>query len=170
MTQGPAQAHGTEAERSAASYVSDGMPPLDQFADAVPCVVTLPLYPFDELSYWLTGPGAQSRALAPAPGTVAAGVGANRQPLPTACGQDGALTPADTLRACVNAVAIALGYDDVQPEDSFIGLGGSSLAALQVQSRLLGEHGLEVSMEQILAADDLHALAELIDAANAPSE
>jgi len=124
-----------DATSRAELYVFDGRPPLEQFGDSRPCVVGLPLYPFDEVSYWLAEGGPQ-----PADGQ-----------------------PHDVLRACIEAVAVTLGYDDIEPEDSFIGRGGSSLAALQVQSRLLKEHGLEVGMEEILAADDLRALAGLID-------
>jgi acyl transferase domain-containing protein len=147
-------------------YASDGRPPLEQFGDTGPCVVGLPLYPFDELPYWLAVP------VAPAPPAPAmARQVAGRLPQP----DDGRPEPGngrapDVLRACIEAVATTLGYDDIEPEDSFIGRGGSSLAALAVQSTLLKEHGFEVGMEEILAADDLRALAALIDVAHTPRE
>jgi acyl transferase domain-containing protein len=110
----------------ATAYVEGGqMRWAEQLAGARPSVVTLPCYPFDELSYWVT------EADGPEPRVRAAGqVGGSPSPV-----------QGEALLDCLAAAGTALGYDDVQPDDSFIGRGGSSLAALQVQAALRKSYG-----------------------------
>lgn len=99
-------------------------------------VVSLPGYPFARDSHWLTGVEEQ-------PDRSTRGLG--------------------TLEACLAVTVLVLGCPDLSQEDNFIVLGGSSLAALQIQTLLLRDHGWDVGMEEILGADDLGALATLIE-------
>ncbi|MDK0517987.1 type I polyketide synthase [Streptomyces sp. ML-6] len=107
-----------------------------------PVLVGLPLYPFDEDSFWFGAP-----------------VG---RPLPSG--------PADdTLTALLAVVGRALGYEDVTAADSFIGLGGTSLSAMQIQTELLREHAWKVDVADLLGAEDFTELAAVVDAAAAPA-
>ncbi|WUH88880.1 phosphopantetheine-binding protein [Streptomyces sp. NBC_00433] len=106
-----------------------------------PRLVDLPLYPFDEQSFWL-GDGHPGP---PRPG-------------------------GDTLTELLALVGHALGYQDVAAADSFIGLGGSSLSALQIQAELLRERDWHVDVADLLGAEDFAALAALIDAAPTAAE
>ncbi|NUT27234.1 MAG: hypothetical protein HOV84_15170 [Streptomyces sp.] len=101
-----------------------------------PLLVDLPLYPFDENSFWLGDD--QPKALD---------------------ATDDTLT---TLRAVVGQ---ALGYETVNADDSFIGLGGTSLSAMQIQVALLRERGWRVDVADLLGAEDFMELASIIDAA-----
>lgn len=113
----------------------------DQFAAGGPrpLLVDLPLYPFDEESFWL----GDER-----PGARAAGSG--------------------TLGALLAAVADALGHDHVLAADSFIGLGGTSLSAMQVQVALGRAHQWRVEVADLLGAEDFSELAAMIDATADP--
>ncbi|MER5319556.1 beta-ketoacyl synthase N-terminal-like domain-containing protein [Streptosporangium roseum] len=103
----------------------DGEPPL---------LVDLPLYPFDEDSFWLGDSGSASPSSA-----------------------------AGTLAALLDAVSQALGYEAVSPADSFIGLGGTSLSAMQVQVTLRRKHDWQVDMADLLGAEHFAELASIID-------
>ncbi|MFB6549726.1 beta-ketoacyl synthase N-terminal-like domain-containing protein [Streptomyces sp. NPDC056405] len=107
------------------------------FADEPhPTLVGLPLYPFDEQSFWLDdGPAHRS-------------------------GPRG-----DTLARLLAVVGDALGYEAVAEGDSFIGLGGTSLSALQIQAALRREHTWHVDVADLLGAEDFRQLAGLIDSA-----
>ncbi|MCQ9178695.1 hypothetical protein KMT30_06555 [Streptomyces sp. IBSBF 2953] len=107
--------------------------------DLRPAIITAPGYPFAPNRFWPTARDA------------------GRQPEPKEPGD-----AATVVEVCVALVREVLGYDDVTPEDSFLGLGGSSLAALQIQAQLLQRYGMELSMADILAADSLAALADLV--------
>jgi hypothetical protein len=70
-----------------------------------------------------------------------------------------------TLGALLAVVADVLGYAGATGQDSFIGLGGTSLSALQVQVAL-GRAGLpRIEVADLLAAEDFGELAALIEAA-----
>jgi acyl transferase domain-containing protein len=109
--------------------------------DPPPALVDLPLYPFDEDSYW-----HRADAVTPAPA-----------PLGT-----------DTLSCLLASVAQALGHDEVTARDSFIGLGGTSLSAMQIQVSLLRDHNWQIDAADLLGAKDFIELASVIEAAHTP--
>jgi len=113
------------------------------FEGLTPRLVAAPNYPFAPTRYWPTAPAAPRLQIA-----------ARRVPEP--------LGDASVVDICVALVKEVLGYDDVTAEDSFLALGGSSLAALQIQSNLQQNYGMELSMADILAADSFLDLADLI--------
>ncbi|MGV9774032.1 beta-ketoacyl synthase N-terminal-like domain-containing protein [Streptosporangium sp. NPDC003464] len=132
------RAAGTAEEILARGYVAGEHPRWPElFEDgAPPLLVDLPLYPFDEDSFWLGDGGSPAQDSAPAD---------------------------DTLTALLDAVSRALGYEAVSPADSFIGLGGTSLSAMQVQLTLRREYGRQVDMADLLGAEHFAELAALID-------
>jgi acyl transferase domain-containing protein len=101
-----------------------------------PLLVDLPLYPFDEDSFWLGGD--RTKALE---------------------------STDDTLTTLLAVVGQALGYENVNADDSFIGLGGTSLSAMQIQAALSREREWRVDVADLLGAEDFMELASIIDAA-----
>ncbi|MFH8350193.1 beta-ketoacyl synthase N-terminal-like domain-containing protein [Streptomyces sp. NPDC018045] len=117
------------------------------FEGLQPRLVTAPGYPFAPTRFW---PAARPT---PPNATPAA---------PPQSGVERLGDDVTVLQICISLVQEVLGYDDVTAEDSFLALGGSSLAALQIQSALQQRYAVELSMADILAADCLSDLAELI--------
>jgi len=68
-------------------------------------------------------------------------------------------------RRIASAVAEVIGVDVVDMEASFVALGGSSLAAMQVTARLRRETAREVVLADVLEAATLHELASRLRAA-----
>ena len=56
----------------------------------------------------------------------------------------------------------------VEPRDSFLDLGGSSLTAAKLAARLRREFGAEISLRAILDAPDLGGLAGLLAGSSSP--
>jgi len=109
---------------------------LVQFGGQAGRVVSLPGYPFSPDTYW-SGIGEAPAAKA--------------------------VTGRSTLKTCLAIVGDVLGCPGLSRDDNFIVLGGSSLAALQVQTLFLREYGWDVGMAEILGAEDLGALAEVVE-------
>uniref|UniRef100_UPI0035A19849 amino acid adenylation domain-containing protein n=1 Tax=Actinomycetospora flava TaxID=3129232 RepID=UPI0035A19849 len=77
---------------------------------------------------------------------------------PTARSGRAAETPSE--RALAAVLADVLGLETVGADDDFVGLGGDSITAIAVCSRLRA-HGLELRPRELLAAPDLASLASL---------
>lgn len=132
---------GPPATSDAVSYVNGGV---ITWTGGTAAIVSLPDYPFEPISYWLPAAAASAEVAShvPAPATD---------------------YPLDTLGRCIVVVEQTLGYFDLNASDNFLALGGSSLAALQVQSTFLKAFGWEVPLVEILAADDFLTLSTAID-------
>ena len=140
------------ALRSAAEWVAGGRYDADALATSRPRVVPAPTYPFRRTRVWPEPPPAGTPAAA-AGGPLAAGPVAQAGAEPTG---------ADPLKTCLVVVREALGMPDVGPEDSFLALGGSSLAALKIQADLRSRLGVEVTGADILAADSIRDLGTIV--------
>lgn len=91
-------------------------------------VIDAPRYPFEPTSFW---------------------------PRRTADEQTGtgeASSPRETVLGIVGDV---LGMDSISADDSFLGLGGSSLAAIKIQVEVRRNLGVELEMVDILGADSI---------------
>ncbi|WP_432534345.1 non-ribosomal peptide synthetase [Kineococcus esterisolvens] len=78
-------------------------------------------------------------------------------PAPPAAG-GGRAAATERERVLCEVVAEVLGHEDVGTDDDFFGLGGDSITAIAVSSRLR-THGLDVRPKEVLARRDLGALA-----------
>ncbi|MFD6794919.1 MULTISPECIES: amino acid adenylation domain-containing protein [Prauserella salsuginis group] len=101
----------------------------------------------DELP--LTVGGKVDRAALPAPRVATSGRSAS--------------TERERLLCAVVAEVFDLAADDVSPDDDFFGLGGDSISAISVSSRLRG-HGFELRPRDLLARRDLASLATRMSA------
>lgn len=135
---------GLPPDSPVAIYLAGGDPDTAKlFADHDVRREELPVYPFDELSYWVGEPA----------------------------GTEGAITgePPESAIARLVGETLKIGRPDV--DSSFISLGGTSLSALQLTARLRRELGAAVGVEDVLAARSLRELAARADMAAArPAE
>jgi acyl carrier protein len=78
----------------------------------------------------------------------------------------GAGAPSEDLFHAVAAhVATVLGVEEVALEDDFLMLGGTSLKAVMLASRLLDDFGVEVALEDLFNARSVREIGELVQAA-----
>ncbi|GHH79759.1 hypothetical protein GCM10018781_58580 [Kitasatospora indigofera] len=119
-------------------------------AHLVPATVTvLPAFP-------LTPNGKTDHAALPVPTAPVADAPAAGTDADAAAGTDG-------LGEQVAGVwRTVLGLDGVRPEDSFLDLGGHSLAALRVVHMLRRKLGVELQLRHLLDAEDLAAFTEVV--------
>ncbi len=109
--------------------------------------VPLPTYPFERRRYWVDGP-ADEPAATPASKPPAA---------------DAALS--DVEREVADVWQELLGVEEVRPHDDFFEVGGSSLMAVQLGSRLRQALGVELPSDFLLEASTLRALAAMVEQA-----
>ncbi|HIW62948.1 MAG TPA: hypothetical protein H9881_10870 [Candidatus Stackebrandtia excrementipullorum] len=91
-------------------------------------IVDAPLYPFARNSFW---------------------------PRPTTGEEGTSPSPSSPMETILSIVEDVLGMDSLTPEDSFLALGGSSLAAIKIQVEVRRNLGVEVDMVDILGAETL---------------
>ncbi|MFK7960944.1 MAG: amino acid adenylation domain-containing protein [Phycisphaerales bacterium] len=84
--------------------------------------------------------------------------------------EDGAIVaPTDRhLEAVSQVFADVLGLERVGPDDDFLNLGGHSLAAMRLVSRLRTAHGLIVPVADVLATPTPRAVSQLVAGAEPP--
>ncbi|MDT0547552.1 beta-ketoacyl synthase N-terminal-like domain-containing protein [Streptomyces lonegramiae] len=112
---------------------------------------SLPLYPFDAVRHW-------GVAAAPAP--------VPESPPPSAVPESPAPSAAptgDTMTELAAMWRAVLGVPEVRPDDSFFALGGHSLVASQVMVRIRERFDVRVSLGDLLEAETLAGMAELVD-------
>lgn len=107
-------------------------------------ITTLVPYPFDEVRHW------------PVPPTAGAEKPGTRAPALPSAGAD----PETEVAAIWRDV---LGVPQVRPDDSFFHLGGHSLLASQVMARIWDGLGVRVSLGDLLEAETLRAMADLVE-------
>jgi acyl transferase domain-containing protein len=125
--------------------------------------VRLPTYPFQRERYWVGGPGRPdprfdggSRAAAP---ELLASDLHDRPNLPTPYA-----APGTEVEAAVAEVwRLALGLDRVGVHDSFVELGGHSLMATQVVTRLRQVFAVDLGLERFFEADTVALLSAAIE-------
>lgn len=101
--------------------------------------VSLPTYCFDEQSYWLEEEVEKSTVI----------------------------KEVDEISQLMFIVRSVLEMDDIEPKDNFIEVGGDSLSALQLISRLKKEFPqCDITLEEFLAIPDFESLAKRIFEAN----
>jgi phthiocerol/phenolphthiocerol synthesis type-I polyketide synthase E len=125
--------------------------------DGVPRRTPLPTYPFQRQRMRLGGAGDPQAAPAPAEtrtGETPAGI-----EHPSAAGD---LTRAGTERAVADAFAEVLGMADVAGSDHFFELGGDSLTAARLLTKLRGSVGAELSIGQLFGSPTVTELTALI--------
>jgi amino acid adenylation domain-containing protein len=121
------------------------------FAGEEPRKVSLPTYPFERHRYWIEpAEGAAVESAAPARQALHP-----RPDLPTAY-----VAPRDEAERRVAALwSELLGVEEVGVHDSFLELGGDSLLATRLLSRLREELRGDFSMERLFEAPTVAALA-----------
>jgi acyl carrier protein len=100
----------------------------------------------------VTHNGKLDMAALPDPDEVAAGVEPGRAPL------DGA-----TETALADIWSHLLGIDAIGPQDDFFDLGGNSIKATQMVSRIRRTWGVELSLRLVLRARTVRQCAALIE-------
>ncbi len=68
-----------------------------------------------------------------------------------------------SLNALLDAVGDILGVPAADPEDSFIELGGTSIAAIKILARYERDHGIRIDPADFLSCDSLGDLAPLLE-------
>ncbi len=127
------------------------------------CRLSLPTYPFERDRYWIepsaTGTQAAAQtAAAPAPARRAARHAVQRdEPL------SDSEVPADEVEAKLAEVwGEVLGLEGVGPRDNFYDLGGDSLLATRVYTRVKQSLAAEVTLEQVMTHLTVAELAAAI--------
>jgi len=149
-------------------------------------VVPLPGYAFDRQRHWIE---ATVRTTAPAASAVEsateATIGVATAEIPQAreeisretvrvdaAASADAAPGVDTREGIAHALTMIWGEVFGRPaigvHDNFLELGGDSLAAIRIQSRLLQATGIDVPLEQMLTLPTIDALAEAIAPASHP--
>lgn len=114
--------------------------------------VPLPGYPFERRRCWVDAPGAT--ATLPAPAAVA--------PVAASVAVASA-EPADALQAQVAAVwCELLGSAHIGPDESFFALGGQSLLATRIISRLHEVTGIELPVQAIYETPTIAGLTQAL--------
>ncbi|MEU2153838.1 beta-ketoacyl synthase N-terminal-like domain-containing protein [Streptomyces sp. NPDC019396] len=122
----------------------------------------LPGYPFARDRYWLDAPARSHQSAAP--GSVPAAVDTGAATAETAAAGRGSGGARGGTEAVVLAVFTeAFGTDDINPDDDFFGLGGTSLLAAEVVHRLRRELNTEFPVRYLFEASQVSELAALID-------
>ncbi|MFP5287320.1 MAG: thioesterase domain-containing protein, partial [Thermoanaerobaculia bacterium] len=128
--------------------------------------IPLPTYPFERRSYWIgldQGLGARYGKTAPA-----AKVDEPAEPEPLPAGKTGPRNPVEETIAAV--WSDLLGVDAIGIHDDFFELGGSSLMAVQLGSRLRQALHVELPGDFLFQASTLAGLAELVSRLRQPGE
>jgi thioesterase domain-containing protein/acyl carrier protein len=108
--------------------------------------VSLPTYPFERQRYWIAPDSTEIGApQPPAPAQTIAGT-------------------ASSLESTLSGIfASLLGVDRIRPSDSFFDLGGDSLLAVQLITRIRDRTGVELQLQQVLEAPTVAAMARLLE-------
>jgi acyl transferase domain-containing protein len=142
--------------------------PARLFAGQEPRRVPLPTYPFERLRYWIEPDGAPP-ATAASPSLETSRI----SPAPQSFHERPALVtgyaaPRGDLERRVAAIwSEVLGVDRVGIHDSFLDLGGDSLLATRLMSRLRGELEVDLGMERLFAEPTVAAVAAAVVEARA---
>ncbi len=147
------------------------------YGDQVPRRVPLPTYPFERKSYWLQSAPSSSASLmahaaapvAPAPHQAHNGAENHEEaningesPTVGTPAASRALTTADRVGAIWSSF---LGFADIGIHDSFFELGGDSLLATQVISRLRDEFQISLALKELFAEPTIAGIAARIELA-----
>ncbi|MGQ0825908.1 MAG: type I polyketide synthase [Actinomycetota bacterium] len=120
--------------------------------------VPLPTYPFERRRYWIDARGSLDAAIGPRRRDAAG------EPAPERHERPDLPTPlvepeSDIERAVAGVWQETLGLDIVGRDDSFVDLGGHSLMATQITSRLRETFGVSVSLERFFELETVAAIA-----------
>jgi len=122
--------------------------------------IPLPGYPFERRRHWIDAPGTPS---------VAAGESTEAKPP-----ADSALVPPigeDTAVGWILAVwRDLLGIDDISPDDHLFALGGDSLTATKIVSRVNRRFAVDLPLEEFLDNPTTRCLADLVAAIAEPGK
>ncbi|HET8683126.1 MAG TPA: amino acid adenylation domain-containing protein [Micromonosporaceae bacterium] len=117
---------------------------------------------------WLAQPGAAARA-APAPAVAAAGAG-RAAPGPLAAGSGSALPATPTEQTVARIWCDVLERDSVGAVENFFDIGGTSMAAVVVQTRLGQALGRQIRVVDLFRYPSVRALAGYLDGGAAVPE
>ena len=123
--------------------------------------VPLPVYAFDRRRFWIEAPSETGASTAVQPQkkvAVPAHAKTAEKPAPA---EEAA--PASAQAKVAAIWREALGIEEIGPEDDFFQLGGDSLVASQVLTRVRDSFNLEISLDLLFANTTLAKLAEAID-------
>lgn len=152
------------------------------FAGREPRRVPLPTYPFERHRYWIeagieAGAGASAGSAAPAgaparpaPATPSEGTAGGQELHPRPSLATPFVAPRTELEAEIAGLWRALlGLREVGVDDGFLELGGDSLLATQLLSRLRSDLAVELPLERIFAEPTVAGIAAAVVAARAAS-
>jgi acyl transferase domain-containing protein/acyl carrier protein len=127
--------------------------------------ISLPTYPFERERHWITlgsSPARRSAVIPAPPGTERAAVGA---PPPGGSGEDVDLGDDPILNGLAAIWREVLGVRKVGPGDLFLDLGGDSLIALQVMSRLREAFPVDLPVRVLFERPSLAGLSAAVEEA-----
>jgi acyl transferase domain-containing protein len=133
--------------------------------------IPLPSYPFERKRHWIeiksaaVAPAAASPALSPKESTVARSAAEtdNGQAQNGANGGRSHVSPRNELEQLLAEIWIeVLGHPNIAITDSFYELGGDSLTAVQVYSRLKQAIAVDLTLEQVLSAPTIVELSRTL--------
>jgi acyl transferase domain-containing protein len=123
--------------------------------------LSLPTYPFERQRYWIEAP--RNEAVSPATtNSVAAGVTEAVIATPQPNGHS--TSSLNEIQTRVAGIwSDVLGQTSIDIDDSFFDLGGDSLLATQVHSRLKQAFPVNISLQQLFEHQTLRQAAELVE-------
>jgi amino acid adenylation domain-containing protein len=142
-------------------WLSGGDPDWNELHTGSRRRVPLPTYPFERQRYWIEAAGIDPQGVASVDGPRPAALpSAHARPAELSAGYE---APRDeTERAVVAIWEEVFGIAPIGIRDSFSELGGHSLMATQIQSRVRDRFGVALHLAAVLKASTVAALAETI--------
>lgn len=130
--------------------------------------VPLPTYPFQRKRYWIDPPSVSAQPHDSTPDPARAASADKRQPEPSLHARPMLRTPYEAPQSDLETMlaqiwAVLLGTSPIGVNDSFFELGGNSLLATRLASRLRETFPIEVPLRNLFETTTIRELARLLE-------
>jgi acyl transferase domain-containing protein len=128
-------------------------------------ILSLPSYPFERQRYWIdTEAHPQTIQSSVVPTRAAAQIPVVLQARPSTLNSDYVAPRSQTEKELTRILEESLGIGPIGIEDNFFDLGGDSLLAIQIVSRLSQDYQIALNQSQLLETPTIAQLALLLEA------